>query len=551
VATSSRHEAAEEDHVHSSDRRPVGTPISSLLLVVMVVAGLIGLVPGTAEAAAGGVTVLGAATTNLGPSGGFVAGPDGHLWFGNASGLLGELDPATNGITLHQITGVTNSISDVTVGGDGNIWFATSVNPGIGKVGRYNPNTDAQALFNSPATTGACRLTTGPDGRVWVQGCANNVAKINYDGSPAGIATANIGSAGDVELGPDGFLWVSYAGALKRIDPANGAITTFNAPPDAGVPIDGRLLTAGNAGDLWFPYSGGAAGKGGIARYVIATNTFTYFAHPTFDNVFGVAQGPDGNLWFTTDDGNAVIRMTPTGSRQAFGGFDVDFGGYEVESGPDGDLWSGAPNRILRIDAGSAVDPACLPPAFTDVSTSHPFFADICWMDQEGISTGYQPGPTYKPSAAVSRQAMSAFMYRLYGSPAFIPPAAQDATFGDVDTSNPFYLEIEWMAFSGITTGTPASPKPLYKPSAPVSRGAMSAFMYRLVESPPFTPPAPNATTFGDVNANHPFYLEIEWMADEEITTGTAASPKPLYKPAANVSRGAMSAFMHRLEPLL
>jgi hypothetical protein len=195
------------------------------------------------------------------------------------------------------------------------------------------------------------------------------------------------------------------------------------------------------------------------------------------------------------------------------------------------------------VVTSTPVDDPCLPPAFTDVPTSNPFFADICWMAAEEISTGYQPGPTYRPSAAVSRSAMSAFMYRLAGSPAFPDPVS--ATFGDVSPSNTFFTEIEWMASEQITTGTAATPKPLYKPSDPVSRGAMSAFMYRLAGSPTFSDPA--QSTFGDVGTTHPFFTEIEWMASEQITTGTAATPKPLYKPASAVSRQAMSAFMHRL----
>jgi len=188
--------------------------------------------------------------------------------------------------------------------------------------------------------------------------------------------------------------------------------------------------------------------------------------------------------------------------------------------------------------------PSALPPTptFVDVGVTHPFFDEIEWMASEGISAGFQPGPTYQPGAAVSRQAMSAFMYRLAGSPTFPDPPA--ATFGDVSASNTSFTEIEWMASEGITTGTPASPKPLYKPSAPVGRSAMSAFMYRLAGEPDFTP---SQVTFGDVATTHPFYEPIEWMASEGITTGTAASPKPLYKPASAVSRGAMSAFMQRL----
>ena len=89
--------------------------------------------------------------------------------------------------------------------------------------------------------------------------------------------------------------------------------------------------------------------------------------------------------------------------------------------------------------------------------------------------------PLYKPSAAVSRQAMSAFMYRLAGEPMFVPPVTP--TFADVPTSNSFYLEVEWMAEEGITTGFPTSP-PTYQPAAAVSRQAMSAFMRRLAEGP-------------------------------------------------------------------
>ena len=115
---------------------------------------------------------------------------------------------------------------------------------------------------------------------------------------------------------------------------------------------------------------------------------------------------------------------------------------------------------------------------FTDVSITHPFYCNIAWMNAQGISTGFLPGPTYRPGIAVSRQAMSAFLYRFAGEPTFTAPGT--ATFGDVSTSHPFFEEIEWMADTGISTGTPASPKPLYKPADAVSRQAMSAFLNRL-----------------------------------------------------------------------
>jgi hypothetical protein len=130
---------------------------------------------------------------------------------------------------------------------------------------------------------------------------------------------------------------------------------------------------------------------------------------------------------------------------------------------PDAEL-----DALLAVQAGTV--------AFTDVSVDHPFFDEVAFMADEGISEGYQPGPTYRPSAPVTRQAMSAFMYRLAGEPPFDDPATP--TFTDVGPGNDFFTEIEWMADTGISEGY--QPGPTYRPSAPVTRQAMSAFMYRL-----------------------------------------------------------------------
>jgi hypothetical protein len=172
---------------------------------------------------------------------------------------------------------------------------------------------------------------------------------------------------------------------------------------------------------------------------------------------------------------------------------------------------------------------------FLDVPVASTFWADIEWMAAEGITTGF-PGELYKPASTVTRQSMSAFMYRLAGSPAFTP---DEPTFNDVTESNPFFAEIEWMNAEGITTGFPGG---LFKPGQAVTRQSMSAFMYRLAGSPPFVDPP--TSSFGDVATSSLFFTEIEWMAEEEITTGF---PGGLFKPGQAVTRQAMSAFMHRL----
>ena len=523
-------------------KRWIGRVLASVGLVALL-ASSAGGVSQPVGAATGDITVLGAGVSGFFPRGGLVEGPDGHLWFGNQSGNLGRINPATNTITMYPIAGPTN-IPDLAVGGDGNIWFTTST---YDKVGRFNPTTGTYDFFDT-GVTWPSRITTAADGTLWVLGSGNRAARVNLNGS-IGPSTISFGSAGDIILGPDDFIWVSFASQeLIRINPADGSIQRFETDDQGDTAVDPRQMVVGPDGHIWFTYSGGAGGRGGVGRYVVATDTFTYFSDPVHANNKGITFGPDGNVWYLDATGSAAVRMTTTGSRTRFTatGWTVGTTSPDIVFGPGGSLWAGGSNRVARIDPGTPIDPACLPPAFTDVGTSHPFFAEICWMDREGISTGYQPGPTYRPSVAVSRQAMSAFMYRLAGEPAFTPPPPNATTFGDVSATNGFYLEIEWMASEDITTGTAASPKPLYLPSAPVSRGAMSAFMYRLAGEPPFSPGSPS---FTDVGSGHPFFAEIEWMADAEISTGYL--PGPTYRPGTAVSRQAMSAFMNRLAPLL
>ena len=131
--------------------------------------------------------------------------------------------------------------------------------------------------------------------------------------------------------------------------------------------------------------------------------------------------------------------------------------------------------------AAAAPVPAVAPSApvvseFSDVPVGAPFRLEIEWLASTGITTGWPDG-TFHPSAPVERQAMAAFLYRFAGSPAFTPPST--ASFSDVSSSHPFFLEIEWLASTGITTGYPDH---TFHPSAPVERQAMAAFLYRLAD---------------------------------------------------------------------
>jgi Tol biopolymer transport system component len=152
--------------------------------------------------------------------------------------------------------------------------------------------------------------------------------------------------------------------------------------------------------------------------------------------------------------------------------------------------------------------------AFTDVASSHPFFEHIEWLFDDETARGGFDGE-FLPASSTSRGAMAAFLYRFAGAPAFTPPSVHDETFPDVPAGHWFWREVEWVAAEEITTGYGDG---TYRPSAPVTRQSMSAFIHRAVGEPPLDPPA--EATFADVSTSHPFFAEVEWMAAEGISTG-------------------------------
>jgi hypothetical protein len=155
----------------------------------------------------------------------------------------------------------------------------------------------------------------------------------------------------------------------------------------------------------------------------------------------------------------------------------------DIDAGyPDGTYAPALPNtRGMMADQlyKFAGKPAFTPPStspFIDVSTTHPLYKQISWLASTGITTGYGDS-TFQPDAAVSRQAMAAFFYRLAGEPAVAPQGGGVALpFSDVASVHPFHDEIAFLTTSGITTGYEDG---TFKPAALITRQAMAAFLHR------------------------------------------------------------------------
>ncbi|RIJ78661.1 metallophosphoesterase [Nakamurella silvestris] len=65
--------------------------------------------------------------------------------------------------------------------------------------------------------------------------------------------------------------------------------------------------------------------------------------------------------------------------------------------------------------------PACTTKPYTDIPTTHPFCAEITWAKNTGITTGYPDG-TFHPADKIQRQAIAAFLYRANNPHTTPPP---------------------------------------------------------------------------------------------------------------------------------
>lgn len=151
---------------------------------------------------------------------------------------------------------------------------------------------------------------------------------------------------------------------------------------------------------------------------------------------------------------------------------------------PAGNVTRDAMAAFLYRHAGSPAFSAPATSPFVDVSPSHPFYREITWLAAKGISTGWDTpgGKEFRPSLAITRDAMAAFLFRYaaplrYGAPT-TPP------FADIAPDAPFYRETSWLAERGVSTGWPTGDGRIeFRPSLAITRDAMAAFLFRYTNS--------------------------------------------------------------------
>jgi streptogramin lyase len=253
-------------------------------------------------------------------------------------------------ITQFSIPASASGPEEITVGPDGNLWFAQY---GLGAIGREKlPQSTFLANVTEFSVTGVAHpsgIITGPDGNLWFANLDTTTASVGklttsgvgsaYDTLPAAAEIANVG------VGPDNALWFTQytaPGAIGRVPTSALGITYFTTALSPG--SNPTAIVAGPDGNLWFTEHNGSA----VAK-ITPGGAITEFATPTAASwPWGITVGPDGALWFSEcyggGTGNGAIGRIPSNASsssqiQEFSAGMTGVNPVDLTTGPDGAIW--------------------------------------------------------------------------------------------------------------------------------------------------------------------------------------------------------------------
>ncbi|MEE1650753.1 S-layer homology domain-containing protein [Brachybacterium sp. J144] len=330
--------------------------------------------------------------------------------------------------------------------------------------------------------------------------------------------------------------WTHVAAPLPRVDVGARLVTVPDDPRVDFYPEEGDSLEPGvttvpaDVDELWL--------------YVVATDEEAYpvvdalgiaftpivgysLQEPTFDLAAGTFTIPDDpRIAYYVDD-----VETPAGTYRASGTITIDIEIIDPQAAYHWDETS------WTVTFPTSTSP------FLDVKPGQEHYEHMVWMSDAKISTGWKVsgGYEYRPLAPVNRDAMAAFLYRMAGSPKVTLP--KSSPFTDVKPSQEHYTAIIWAYQEGITTGWTVKGTREFRPTTPINRDAMAAFLYRFAGEP--TTAAASSSCFRDVSRTQQFAKEMCWMKTQGISTGWSDRT---YRPLQSVKRDAMAAFLHRYD---
>ncbi len=248
-------------------------------------------------------------TRNVPPYGPFdtVYGADGSSWFLDAQdrqldhrSVSGKVDVIRLG---SRITSAP-SVDQLTLGPDGNVWFALTTDTST-VVGTVTPSGTLKEHTFAAFFGGTTSLAFQADGKLWI---SNGSDLIELDGF-AHVLVDDAYPANYLTRGPDGNVWFTTSDAIGTVRPNNTIVSYPIRAPIATCPGCSRgiaAITTGSDGALWFVEQG----QGEIGRLAPggALNEFPVPAARSVPN--DITTGPDGNIWFVDAGAQKIGRLS-------------------------------------------------------------------------------------------------------------------------------------------------------------------------------------------------------------------------------------------------
>jgi uncharacterized repeat protein (TIGR01451 family) len=397
---------------------------------------------------------------------GLTAGPDGNLWYTQYSGdVIGRV--TTAGVITEFAVPSTSTDWGIHAGSDGALWFRERDS---GKMGR---STVSGSITEFPANTGQGLfpgdVTLGPDGNIWFASGNSYVGIM----TPAGVFSqvSTPGQTNGITRGPDGNIWATDdRGELERITPVTHVVTSFVVPGASGF-LDG--ITTGPDGNLWF-----ADGFNNLVGKSTTGGSVT-----TYPNSGGwdyITSGPDGALWMS-DGFGGIGHVTTSGVVTTVSTCSGTIGSAIV-AGPDGNMWyTGASSGVLAI---GVINPGAANPLA--IATASPLTngtVNIAYNQTVTATGGIQPY-TWSITAGALPPGLSLnpATGAITGTPTAAGPFSFDVTVTDSAVPTPATATRTFSLTIDDITITTASPLP------PGTTGAAYSITFAAVGStPPYT----------------------------------------------------------------
>lgn len=176
------------------------------------------------------------------------------------------------------------------------------------------------------------------------------------------------------------------------------------------------------------------------------------------------------------------------------------------------------------------------PRAFSDVHAGDFFSTSVGYLACKGAISGYGDG-TFRPYNNVTRGQAAKIIVAGLDVPAIANPST--ASFTDVPTGTAFFTFVENAKLFGVINGYSDQ---TFRPGNPVTRGQLAKMVIRAAGFDLIHPATPR---FIDVDAQNPFYAEIETAACYGLISGYGDNT---YRWGNEATRGQLSKIVHRAD---